>query len=49
MRLDKPWLPLEESQLERIGAQLGVFELGDEWGRVHYICAADSMSLYGLR
>ena len=49
MRLDKPWLPLEESQLERIGAQLGVFELGDEWGRVLYIGAADGRSLFGVR
>ena len=49
MRSDKPWLPLEETQLERIGAQLGVFELGDESGRVLYIGAADARSLFGLR
>ena len=49
MRLDKPWLPLEDSQLERIGAQLGVYELADESDRVLYIDAADARSLFGLR
>ena len=49
MRLNKPWLPLEDSQVERIGAQLGVFELADDSGRVLYIGAADALSLFGLR
>jgi hypothetical protein len=39
MRPDKPSLPLEDSQLERIGAQMGVFELGDESSRVLFIGA----------
>ena len=40
MRLNKPWLPLEDSQVEQIGAQLGVFELADDSGQgaVHRRC-----------
>lgn len=49
IRLDKPWQPLEASSLERIGGQLGVYQLADDTGRILYIGAASAHSLQGLR
>jgi hypothetical protein len=49
IRLEKPWLPLRDAAIRRLPAQLGVFELADEAGRVLYIGYAGGRSLFGLR
>jgi hypothetical protein len=49
IRLEKPWLPLSDDAIRRLPAQLGVFELGDEAGRILYIGYAGGRSLFGLR
>ena len=47
IRLDKAWRPLSESA--RLPAQLGVFELGDESGRILQVGYAGGRSRFGLR
>lgn len=49
VRLDKPWRTIDASSLGSLPGQLGVFELGDEDGRVLLIGCADARSLFGLR
>lgn len=48
IRLDKPWRELCESEIARVGGQLGVYELGDENGAIVYIGFAGGRSLFGL-
>jgi hypothetical protein len=45
----KPWQPLERTRVERVPATVGVYELGDEEGRVVYIGAAGAREPFGLR
>ena len=47
IRLDKPWLPLDEAYL-RLRGNMGVFQLADESGTVFYIGFAGGRARYGL-
>ena len=47
IRLDKPWRGVDE--IESLGGQLGVFELGNAEGEVLYVGFAGGRSLFGLR
>lgn len=49
VRLDKPWRPLSGLEPGDLPGQLGVFELGDEAGRVLFIGYAGGKSRFGLR
>jgi hypothetical protein len=49
IRLEKPWRDLEEAEVARLGCELGVFQLGDQQGRVIRIGFAGGRSLFGLR
>ncbi len=49
VRLNKPWQTLDAESLNRVGGQLGVYELADQDGRVLYIGAATARSLQGLK
>ena len=49
LHLDKPWQELNAERVGRLSGQMGVFQLGDETGRVLYIGYAGGKSLFGLR
>jgi hypothetical protein len=49
LRLDKPWMRLDEATVRRLPGQLGVYQLADSAGRVLYIGYAGGRSLFGLR
>jgi hypothetical protein len=49
IRLEKPWRELEVAEVARLGCELGVFQLGDQQGRVIRIGFAGGRSLFGLR
>jgi hypothetical protein len=49
VRLDKPWRPLTEATVADLRGELGVYQLGDEAGRVLRIGYAGGRSLFGLR
>lgn len=47
--LTKPWIPLEQSEVNALPGQLGVFEIADEHHKVSYTGFAGGKSLFGLR
>ena len=49
LHLEKPWLELTPERVAKLNGQMGVFQLGDETGRVLYIGFAGGKSLFGLR
>ena len=49
IRLDKPYSPLDQSILQQLPGQTGVFELADDTGAVICIGYAGGRSLFGLR
>lgn len=49
MPIRKPWTSFDPSQLRRLPAALGVYELGDEEGNVIYIGCAGGRDAFGLR
>jgi hypothetical protein len=49
IRLERPWIQLDDDAVRRIPAMLGVYELGDADGRVRLIGYAGGRSLFGLR
>ncbi len=49
IRLDKPWQALGDEAVRAVPGQLGVFQLGDEKGRVLQLGYAGGRSLFGLR
>lgn len=49
IRLSKPWLDLDDLDLESVPAQLGVFQLADDTHGVIYIGYAGGRQLFGLR
>jgi len=49
IRLDKAWADLTEENVQRLGGQLGVYQLGNAKGEILYIGVAGGRSLFGLR
>lgn len=49
LRLQKVWRALDEAGVAALPGQLGVFQLGDDAGRVVYIGFAGGRSHFGLR
>lgn len=49
LEMTKPWLPLTIEALPSVPAQLGVYQLGDERGRVLTIGYAGGREPFGLR
>lgn len=49
IRLDKDWTELTEENVQRLGGQLGVYQLGNDSGEILYIGVAGGRSLFGLR
>lgn len=49
IRLQNPWVALNETELFNLGGQLGVFELGDREQNTIFIGYAGGKSLFGLR
>ena len=47
--MSKPWRPLTEAEVNRVGGWTGVYELGDANGAVVYVGVAGGKSLFGLR
>jgi hypothetical protein len=45
----KPWRPLSEAEVGRVGGWMGVYELGDASGSVLYVGVAGGKSLFGLK
>ncbi len=49
IRLEKPWLPLSEEEVNALPGQLGVYEISDPAGATLFIGYAGGRSLFGLR
>ena len=49
LRLAKPWLTFDAPTVAKVPGQLGVYQLADDSGAVHYIGYAGGKSLFGLR
>jgi hypothetical protein len=49
IELTKPWRPLTPEEAARVPGQLGVYELGDDDGRILFIGFAGGRSPFGLR
>ena len=49
IRLDKPFQPLLQDNIQKLGGNLGVFQLADDDGNIIYIGYAGGKSLFGLR
>ncbi len=49
IRLEKSWRVLNETEVSRLGGELGVYQLADEQGHVIRIGYAGGRSLFGLR
>jgi len=48
LRLDKPWLPLDQRHVDRLGGELGVYQIANSAGEVTKIGFAGGRSLFGL-
>jgi hypothetical protein len=49
IELTKPWREFSAGEVARVPGQLGVFELGDDEGRVLFVGFAGGRSAFGLR
>ena len=49
VRLDKPWRALSAANVAALAAELGVYQLADEDGRIMRIGYAGGRTLFGLR
>ena len=49
IELTKPWRALDAATVHAVPGNLGVYELGDEDGRVVYVGFAGGRSTFGLR
>jgi hypothetical protein len=49
VRLQKPWLSLDQANVARLGGQLGVYEIADADGRTVLVGYAGGRSRFGLR
>ncbi|MCA9821585.1 MAG: hypothetical protein KC470_03180 [Dehalococcoidia bacterium] len=47
--LTKPWRPLNEAEVAKLGGHMGVYELGNEDGEVVYVGFAGGKSRFGLK
>ena len=49
LRLDKPWRPLTAEEIARLPGQLGIYQIADAAGTMHYIGQAGARAPFGLR
>jgi hypothetical protein len=49
VRFDKPWRPLTAANVAGLAAELGVYQLADDAGRIVRIGYAGGRTLFGLR
>ncbi len=49
IRLEKPWKPLDETEVDRLPGQLGVYQLADDREEIVRIGFAGGHSQFGLR
>ena len=49
IRLEKPWRPLDASEIADLPAQLGVYQIADPGGEIVRIGYAGGKSRFGLR
>ena len=49
VRMDKPWIPLNQISLQNIAAHMGVYQLADRTGKIVYIGVADAKTKFGLK
>ena len=49
VRLDKPWIDLNTSNVAKLSGHLGVYELANKNDEIVYIGVADATSNFGLR
>jgi len=49
VRMDKPWMPLDEEALKIVASHLGVYQLANAAGEIVYIGVADARTLFGLK
>ncbi len=49
IRLDNPWLKLNEQNVQALGGNLGVYAIRDDGGTIVRIGFAGGRSLFGLR
>jgi hypothetical protein len=49
IRLDKPWEPLSPENVASLSAQLGVFHVADDEGKVLTVGYAGARDLFGMR
>ena len=49
VRMDKPWIPLNQVSLKNVAAHLGVYQLANHTGKIVYIGVADAKTKFGLK
>ena len=49
IRLEKPWIDLNEAAVRNLPGQLGVYQLAEPNGTIFYIGYAGGRTLFGLR
>jgi hypothetical protein len=49
VRMDKPWMPLDEEALKIVASHLGVYQRANAAGEIVYIGVADARTLFGLK
>jgi hypothetical protein len=49
VRIDKPWIVLDESNLKSIASHLGVYQLANVSNQIVYIGVADATTRFGLK
>ena len=49
IRLEKPWKPLNETEVDRLPGQLGVYQIADDHEEIVFIGFAGGHSQFGLR
>ena len=49
VRIVKPWIQLDESNLKSIAAHLGVYQLANDSNQIVYIGVADATTRFGLK
>jgi hypothetical protein len=49
VRIDKPWVQLDETRLKLIASHLGVYELANDSNQIVYIGVADATTRFGLK